>query len=48
MPDFVNFWASMFGVFQDFLLSSPIVWFTGLFILFAILCLVHKALNIHR
>lgn len=48
MQSFVTFWASMFEVVQDFLLSDPIIWFVGLFMLFIIVGLLQKILNISK
>lgn len=33
MQDFVSFWSDLFGIVSDFLLSEPIIWFVGIFIL---------------
>lgn len=48
MQSFVTFWASMFQVVQDFLLSEPIIWFIGLFVLFILVGLLQKVFNISK
>lgn len=48
MSNFVTLWASMFSVLQDFLLSEPIIWFVGLFVLFMLVALLYKVFNITK
>lgn len=46
MQNFVIFWSSMLDIVSDFLLSEPIIWFIGCFILIFILGFLQKLLNI--
>lgn len=46
MQNFVAFWSDMLGVVSSFLLSEPIVWFVGCFVLIFILGFLQKLLNI--
>lgn len=48
MSNFVSFWSAMFDVVQDFLLSEPIIWFVGLFILFILVGLLRQVFNISK
>lgn len=47
MQDFVTFMASMLSTICDFLLSEPIIWFVGIFLLSAVAGFVFKILY-HR
>lgn len=42
MTDFLAFWTSLSGIVADFLLTEPINWFTGVFLLCAIVALVRR------
>ena len=46
MSNVVSFWSSMFSVFSDFLLSEPIVYFVSLLLLFFVVSLLSRLLNI--
>ena len=48
MQNFVTFWADLFDIVSDFLLSSPIIWFVGIFILISLVGFLQKAFNISR
>ena len=46
MQNFVSFWSDMFEVVCDFLLSAPIIWFVGIFILICLCGFLEKLLNL--
>lgn len=45
MQNFVSLWSSLFTVVCDFLISEPIVWFVGVFILILLCSFLQKLLN---
>lgn len=46
MQNFVTFWSDLFGIVCDFLLSAPIIWFVGVFILICLCSFLQKLVNI--
>ena len=48
MQNFVSFWASMFDIVCDFLLSDPIIYFVGLFILIVIVGFIKEIVTISK
>lgn len=46
MQDFVSFWSAMFSIVCDFLLSEPIIWFVGIFVLICVCGLLQRLINI--
>lgn len=48
MQNFVSFWSDFLGVVCDFLLSEPIVYFTGLFILIVIGAFLKQLITVSR
>lgn len=48
MSNFVSLWSSLFQILADFLSAEPVIWFVGVFLLFAVVGLVHKLLTLNR
>lgn len=46
MQDFLTFTTDLFGSVCDFLMSEPIVWFVGIFLVLAVTKLVFQIINI--
>ena len=45
MQNFVTFWGEMFSLVADFLMSEPVIWFVGLFILIVIAGFITKIIR---
>lgn len=45
MQEFLTFVSGMAGIISDFLLTEPISWFLGLFLLSGVVSLFHKAIS---
>ena len=48
MQNFVIFWSDFLEIVCDFLLSTPIIWFVGIFILISLFGFLQKAFNISK
>lgn len=46
MQDFLSFTTSLFGSVSSFLMSEPIVWFVGVFLVLAVTKLVFMITNL--
>lgn len=46
MQDFLIFMRGMASIVSGFLLSEPIVWFVGIFLLAAVVSIFHKAIRL--
>lgn len=46
MQDFLTFTTALFGSISDFLMSEPIIWFVGVFLVLAVTKLVFMITNL--
>ena len=46
MQNFLTFTTDLFGAVSDFMMSEPIVWFVGVFLLAAVTRLVFQIINL--
>ncbi len=45
MQDVIVFWTALLQAVADFLLTEPISWFTGIFVLLAIVGIVRRIID---
>ena len=48
MSDFVTFWGELFGIVCDFLMTTPIKYFTATFILIVLIGFLGQLIKIGR
>lgn len=48
MQNFVSFWSSMFQIVSDFLMSDPIIYFVGLFILIVLVGFIREIITVSK
>lgn len=45
MPDFLDFFSGLLGAVAEFLLTPPIIWFTGCALLITVGYIVRRIIN---
>lgn len=45
MQDFLTFFSSVFDIFADFLMTEPIYWFVGVFLLLAVFGILKRLIT---
>lgn len=46
MQDFLSLWSGFLTSICDFLLTEPVIWFTGCFVLIAVVAVVNKIIRV--